>query len=497
MAKNKKTANNRNTAPSINFAKWRNSLPATYETIIDGFHADMTVEQMVKYVGSNAKIPDKIKDIKIGCFTPNIFNHPDMIDFWQTPVNVPSSSLNRTLTDDADIVSTQRSTGYEIKRKNPDFETLTRLAQTQYLGFYSRIGALINNNLFNRLENLKQPNTYKKLRNSGFIKNNQLYHALPEKPPEFEVTRREFSIKDVESSLSKAYTRTGKPDDLEAFLSAPEQYGVFAVNDMLRTSLNVSRSQKNIDKKLYNNYVHVRNLLTIAAKEGVLGITAEEMSDQVCFPSSDRPSDQYPVFMFKGKFLHAGPNNSYLELPIEIQIPVLQEHVVKATHGMYLDSRNLKGNLQRLETEKLIQQTNFSSDKETELQALSLAVDALDKQRVDLINNNLPKDLCTIRYNYTKKGQVPAKDKLGIMIATQSELLKPNKITQIYALDTAKRECPDEYTAGSKTRIAPLTFGSMIQETNNALKMMIQESKSIIQPGESAQIQKAEKYTYN
>jgi len=488
MAKAKKAASNK-TSPVINFAKWRNSLPSTYETIVDGFHAEMTVDQMVKFLGSDAKIPDTIKNIKIGSFTPNIFQHPDLIDFWRSPVKVSPGSVSRALLNDDDIVDTQRKAGYAINRKKPDLETLARIAQTQYLGFYLRVGTLINNNLFGRLENLKNPEIYKQLRTSTFVESNQLQNTLPEKPPEFSLIRREFSIKQINNALSKAYTRTGKPDDLEAFLSSPEKYGVFAVNDMLRTSIDISRSQKNIDKDMLKNYLQVRNLFTLGVRSGILGIVADEMSDQVCFPSSSRPSDQYPVFMMKGKFFHAGPNNSYLELPIELQIPVLQQHAVDGTHELYKISRDLKHKILQLETEKLLKQDGFTH--QPELDILNAETESLNEQRISIINQNLTTDIRDIRNNYTKNGTVPEKDKLGIMIAVKSELLKPTGMTKFEAREVAKGECPDEYTKGANVRVMPLTFGSMIQETNQALRMMIQESTVITLLSETPQSSKA------
>lgn len=380
-----------NTAPNP-ATRWENSLAPTYATLIDGFNAEMTVQEMFNYLGVNQMradlrqepviIPKKIANIKIGSFTPDIFAHEDFQDFWKTPVTSyhlahHHEKLFFALNQDKDVHQIQRErAGFHVDTVRPDLETLARLAQMQYLGFNLRMSELTSKNMMARLEKLKDPTEYRHIRMIA----KQFKVELPEKIPEFSIVHQETAIKDFGSALEKAYYRTGKPKDVEAFLKNPDAYGVNGVNDMMRTMIRLPDDRS----KQFDNYVAVRDLLSVAVLSGELGMLGSEITDQVLYPESDRPSDLNPVLMIKGDMYHAGPvmngKGTIITSRVEAQVVIMPDYAIAATHDMYKSSRH--------------------KDAADDFKA------AMDDARVNVFESFLSPEIIERRHAFLKSGRV-------------------------------------------------------------------------------------------
>lgn len=421
--------------------RWANSLPPEYETLLVGFNAHLTVEELVSYFKINEMrayggekkpftIPDSIKKIKIGCFTPNMFEHEDFREFWNTPVHshqmyeypkicnalkdndfhkVQAKVYKDNLPEDADD-------SLSMDMMHPTLETLARLAQTQHLGFNLRMSELTSNSMMDRINMMKDPETYQHLREIA----EKRRIDLPVKPPEFKIAQEAFCVKKIGSALEKAYYRTGQPKDVQAFLQDPNKFGINGVNDMKRTMIELPTDRK----KQQANYMAVRNLFIVAVMSGELGLIHDEITDHVLYPPSERPSDLNPVCMIKGHMYHAGPQingkGSIISSPTELQIALLPEHARNSTHDIYKQSRK-KGI--SAEVRKL-----------------------LDAARVQTFNEHLCEDIQQTRQKYlaTQKIENDAVGKLvfastnGFDMARHSNAVRNNAIVQAW------REFPDE-----------------------------------------------------
>lgn len=332
--------------------RWEDALPPTYATLAEGFSAEMTVEEMIGYLGVQemraslqqepVKIPEQIAKIKIGSFTPEMFAHDEFRDLWNTPVTSHHLISNHktlfyALNEDKDVQEIQRErAGYNVDTVRPTLETLARFAQMQYLGFNLRMSELTSKNMMARLEGLKKPDEYRKLR----LIAKQFKVDLPDKVPEFDIVHKETAIKDFGSALEKAYYRTGKPKDVNAFLKNPDAFGVNGVNDMMRTMIRISDDRES----QYENYTSVRNLLAVSSLSGELGMLTSEITDQVLYPESNRPSDLNPVLMLKGDMYHAGPivggKGTVITSRVEAQVVIMPDYAIDMTHDMYKASRH-------------------------------------------------------------------------------------------------------------------------------------------------------------
>jgi hypothetical protein len=439
--------------------QWEGKLPSTYETILDGFHAKMTVSEMVAYLKLDKKnIPEKIKDVKIGSFTPDTFAHEDFFDFWQTPVSphhlYDYPELFNALEKDKHIPGVQASTGFKVDKFRPTLETLARIAQTQYLGFNLRMGELTSKNMYARLEKLRDPKYYDELVNSSFVKKHKLQNELPKTMPKFEMAGEKFSVKKINSAIDKAYTRSGKPDSIEEFLKKPDNYGVFAVSDMQRTCLVPAGAEFMNPEEREKHYTQLRNVLAVGLMSGELGVVPKEMTDSLHYPLSARASDQYPIMMTKGKMRHEGPDpNCYLSTYIEIQVGYVPDHAKTTTHEMYENSRSL---------------TDKGEKKNAE------------NARIEVINTYIPEQTKEQRQEYLKTKQVRENDPLAKMFHGNAAELLTDRGSRTRALEVACSEFHKFVTRG-KNRIEKLDFSKMTTKViQSALRAMIRKPEEEI-----------------
>ncbi len=337
-------------SPEKNPNRWEGTLPSVYTTLLDGFHAKNHVKTFVDRLGIKVDIPEQIANICIGSFTPDVFavDH----DFWSTPVTREVLEANPSAYQalmDPDIVQLQGDNGHKIDTDNPTLEDMARVMQTQYLAFHARMAEMTNNDLLSRLENLRDPKFFDSLKKSAVVRTHGLEGQLPKRMPDFKVDKDKFkfSVKKVETALGKAYGRSGRPKSYDDFIRIENQvkpkarHGVFAVSDVQRMSLSVHSRDKSADQ-IHADYMGVRNILLVALYSGELGahVGADDITDRVNYPSKERPSRQYPSLVAKGKICHAGPDGSYLECPMELQVNVLSPNIIEDTHRLYELSRS-------------------------------------------------------------------------------------------------------------------------------------------------------------
>ena len=414
-------------APGV---KWENKLPATYETLLTGFNAGMTVSELVDYFKKDKKtIPAELKDVQVGSLSPFIMQHEKFKAFFETEVPsydlVDHPEVFRALNDDKDIHKVQAQVGYKMDTMHPTWETIVRMNHAQYLGFNLRLSDMTNKNLHVRLEKLRDPEYYQKLLDTPFVKQHDLFNSLPKEPPKFTLANGRFSVKRIGSALEKAYSRSGKPSSVEAYLKSPDDYGVFAVSDMQRTSLKLNHADDVTRDDLERQYNDLRNVMTVAMMSGELGVIPREMTDNVHYPPSARASDQFPVFMMKGKIRHLGPTiyptghkkaepySLYLSAPVEIQIPFLPDHAIKSTHDMYEASRVLE-----------------DGDAKREM----------EQTRIEFMKTYLPDHLKDERQKYLDDHQIDPKDKIASLFHDNAPEMLSTKATEVLALRVAWEE---------------------------------------------------------
>lgn len=323
--------------------RWEDTLPKEYATIPAGFHAKMTVQEMVNFLElvEDIQVPEKIRNIELTCFTPELFSDPAFENFWKTPVSSyhlkdgGKRELVFSALNDPDVRKVQKEVGYDMDVVHPDLETLARLAQTQYLGFRLRLSELSSSSMLSRLEKLQNPAHYQDIRK---VAQDRFEVALPDKAPAFKMVKSESSVKRIGSALGKAYHRTGKPKNSEAFFQKPQQYGINGVNDMLRSTIKFLGDKA----RDTSHFMAVRNLLAVASLSGKMAFLPTEMTDQVLYPKEnpERSSEKVPVVMFKGLAAHTGAEGSVVTLPVEIQLQFLSDQVSEDSHRLYAVSRN-------------------------------------------------------------------------------------------------------------------------------------------------------------
>lgn len=437
-----------------NNVRWEKKLPSTYETILTGFHAKMTVAEMVAYFKLNdVKVPEAIKDVKIGSFSPAMFEHEKFAGFWKKPLTMPNMKndypeVHKALTEDPHIKSKemQKAVGYRINETYPSLRDLACLAQLQFLGFNLRMGELTSKNLYARIEKLRDPEYYQELLNSPFVKKHDLKNNLPNKMPEFKISGEEFSVKQIRSAITKAYTRSGKPDSLEEFLEEPNKYGVFAVSDMQRTMLRPVMKGHVTAEEREAAHTDLSNVLAVALMSGDLGVVPKEITDSLHYPPSARASDLYPITMTKGKMRHEGPNGSYLSTYAEIQVVYVPDYAIKTTHDMYENSRSL---------------TNQVAKKNAE------------NSRIEVINSFIPEKTIEERQEYLATKTVDPSHKIAKLFQGVSADLLSDQHARRRALGVACREFGDVISQG-KNSIEKLDFDKLDTEIiKQALRDMI------------------------
>ena len=404
--------------PETNPNRWEDTLPSVYSTLIEGFHAKRDVRSLVTLMGLQVDVPDTIKKIPVGAFTPDIFKLDQ--EFWSKPISKEMLEKHPALYDavmDQDIADIQLENDYLVDTNNVTLETVARTLQTQYLGFNIRMAQLTNNNLFARLEKLKEENFYQNLKNYSLLERHGL--VLPKNVPNFKCEKKKFSVKSVSTAVGKAYGRTGKPKSHADFFDAPDKYGVFAVHDLQRTSLSVYEERKSKEQTL-KDYNDLRNIILTALYSGELGVVVEpdNITDRVNYPDPIRLSQQFPVFLAKGMIYHAGPDESYIEAPLELQIGILSPDIVETTHRLY-------------------ELTRANDVKPEEIKQLNT-------DRLNAMNCSLPTSVQEARALYMRSKKIPKEDVFAHkFLATDSLLMTDHARRQAKAV--SRSEFPWEY----------------------------------------------------
>ena len=472
--------------------QWENTLPAVYDTILNGFHAGLTVQDMMTYLNLPIEVPNEIRDIKIGSFTPDAFAH--WSKFWQagiSPQSLPTETYKAL--HDPDIAAVQKQIGYTLETDHPTLETLCRVAQAQFLGLNIRIGELTSKSMFARLEILKDPYFLKNLRQSPFVKANKLEKLIPEKIPDFVITSQKFSVKTLKSAFEKAYFRTGNPTkkdlqtkknifDVEQFLAKSDTFGVYAVTDTQRTKLQLISKQETLEEKtaFIQEYNTLATVLSISLLSGELGAVVDwnnhgELTDQVNRPKSAELKDLVPVFISKFTLYHEGPEKSYFAVPAEIQIPIMTKDLDDTTHGLY--------NFIREEENKPEDQIDHD------------AIQAMNASRSAMFNKLLPKEVVKMRHTYAEDKDKGVPDSSVIadplaMIIQKCEVTGLQEEIKVYALKFSSAEFnrPADWDSTFKRKIiefnvfcknpdplAKLGLDKMIKRTDEKRKTIIRK----------------------
>lgn len=406
-----------------NKVRWSKQLPPTYETILAGLNAKMTITELAEHLGWE-NTPAQIKNVKLGSFTPDVFQHEDFKEFFEAPVTpydlYDHAELFNAIDKDKDIERVLNHLGFKLDKFHMTRQAVVQVLQIIEVGYEARKSELTSKNIYNRVEKLKDPAYYENFLKLPLIQKYALENELPKTAPKFNLSHERFSVKDVTSAMEKAYFRSGRTLDMDDFLETQNKRGIFAIKDIQRLSILIPDAKFLSPEQVEEKFNPLRNVLTVAIESGELGVIPLQLKDSLHYPESERATDQLPIYQANVRVLHKGIGDSILDVNGELQLKILPDHADKTTHDMSRITRNERNDDVKTKNER---------------------------SRIDVMEMYISNKTLEKRKIYNANKIVDPEDKIAKLFLNQSQGMFSRAAEQ-RAIEVARSEFPDEESTG-------------------------------------------------